>query len=78
LMKGFLNLGNNNRATNAQSRGDANTPPPAAARELHRDPVCGTFVSDSTRFQQRLGGETFYYCSEQCRANHGVSKAQRA
>jgi len=38
--------------------------------DLHRDPVCGTFVASSTAFQRQQGGERFYYCSEACRSQH--------
>ncbi len=52
-----------------------NVPPaPSAASSsagtLHRDPVCGTFVSDSTSFQNRVGSQLFFYCSAACKASH--------
>jgi len=37
------------------------------ARELHKDPVCGTYVSESTAFRRQLSGKTIYYCSDACR-----------
>jgi len=40
--------------------------------DLHRDPVCGTFVAESTAFQRRLGAQTFYYCSDACREKHAL------
>jgi hypothetical protein len=40
--------------------------------ELHRDPVCGTFVAGSTAFQRQDAKQTFYYCSETCRAQHAL------
>lgn len=40
--------------------------------DLHRDPVCGTFVAESTAFQRRLGSQTFYYCSDACREKHAL------
>jgi YHS domain-containing protein len=43
------------------------------AGELHKDPVCGTYVAESTNFQRRSGGEVFYYCSEQCKEKHAVA-----
>lgn len=39
---------------------------------LHRDPVCGTFVAESTPFQRRLPGQVFYYCSGACREKHAL------
>jgi YHS domain-containing protein len=41
--------------------------------ELHKDPVCGTYVAESTAFQQRTSGKTFYYCSEACRSKHAIA-----
>lgn len=55
----------------------ANPPAPAGPRsggqlggDLHRDPVCGTFVAESTPFQRRLTGQVFYYCSGTCKEKH--------
>ena len=38
-----------------------------AGGELKKDPVCGTFISTSTAIQKRAGGETYYFCSPECR-----------
>ncbi len=38
--------------------------------ELHRDPVCGTFVASSTEFQRLDGKQRFYYCSQNCQSQH--------
>jgi YHS domain-containing protein len=35
--------------------------------ELKKDPVCGTFISTSTAIQKRVGGENYYFCSNECR-----------
>jgi YHS domain-containing protein len=35
--------------------------------ELKKDPVCGTFISTATAFQKAVGGQTYYFCSQQCR-----------
>jgi hypothetical protein len=57
----------------------ANLPPETGPRttgqlggDLHRDPVCGTFVAESTPFQRRLTGQVFYYCSDACREKHAL------
>jgi len=50
-------------------------PPPAARRpsvppkggHLKRDPVCGTFISQETAVQKKVGGEVYYFCSPECR-----------
>ena len=38
-----------------------------APQSLKKDPVCGTFVAASTEFQKSKGGETYYFCSSECR-----------
>jgi len=40
--------------------------------ELHKDPVCGTYVSESTSFRRQLSGKTFYYCSDACLHKHAA------
>lgn len=39
---------------------------------LHRDPVCGTFVPETTPFRRDLSGSTVYYCSKACRESHSL------
>jgi hypothetical protein len=36
-------------------------------QSLKKDPVCGTFVSMATAIQKTKGGETYYFCSAECR-----------
>jgi YHS domain-containing protein len=43
------------------------TPAVPAGGELKKDPVCGTFISTATAIQKRAGGETYYFCSAECR-----------
>ena len=40
---------------------------PPAHQSLKKDPVCGTFVSTATAIQKTKGGETYYFCSAECR-----------
>jgi len=42
------------------------------AGELHKDPICGTYVSESTSFRRQFSGKTVYYCSDACRQKHAV------
>ncbi|MEQ1885877.1 MAG: YHS domain-containing protein [Bryobacteraceae bacterium] len=42
-------------------------PTAPAPSELRKDPVCGTFVSTATALQKTTGGNTYYFCSPQCR-----------
>jgi hypothetical protein len=34
---------------------------------LQKDPVCGTFVAPSTAVHKRKDGQTYYFCSTECR-----------
>jgi YHS domain-containing protein len=34
---------------------------------LHKDPVCGTYVSTDSCITQDIGGLTVYFCSPECR-----------
>lgn len=46
-----------------RSQSHPETPP---AGLLHKDPVCGTFVAESSPFRRQVGRETVFYCSEAC------------
>jgi YHS domain-containing protein len=56
---------------NAQSNSASGRPPRAprvpASEALKKDPVCGTFIAPSTAVMQTIAGETYYFCSVQCR-----------
>lgn len=46
------------------------TPQPKAAPqggELRRDPVCGTYIPETTAIQLKVRGEALYFCSAACR-----------
>jgi YHS domain-containing protein len=40
---------------------------PKGARELVRDPVCGTFVASDRALAATVAGETRHFCSPSCR-----------
>ncbi|HBY59860.1 MAG TPA: hypothetical protein DEH78_08540 [Solibacterales bacterium] len=50
-----------------QRRSSTNVP---AGGELKKDPVCGTYVAAASALSKKAGGETYYYCSEECRSKH--------
>lgn len=43
------------------------SPPVPLGGELKKDPVCGTYVSAATALQEKIKGETVYFCSKECR-----------
>jgi len=45
-------------------------PPVAASGELKKDPVCGTYVSAVASVSQKVGRETVYFCSDQCKQKY--------
>ena len=44
--------------------------------ELKKDPACGTYISAATSLKEKVGGETFYFCSKQCRDKYVGSLAR--
>jgi len=35
--------------------------------EMVKDPVCNTYISKDKSIKDTIGGETFYFCSKECR-----------
>jgi YHS domain-containing protein len=35
--------------------------------ELKKDPACGTYISAATSIQRTVDGETYHFCSPECR-----------
>ena len=35
-----------------------------------RDPVCDTYIPQSRAVSMRVGAQTLYFCSEECRRKH--------
>jgi YHS domain-containing protein len=67
VMKGIANA-SRPQQPQQPNRGPASQP----SGELHKDPVCGTYVAESTAFRRQAGGQSFYYCSEACREKHAL------
>ncbi len=77
IMKGFSSAARNGFTENQPPPPPPRQQPPKEkiniAGELHKDPVCGMYVAESTRFQRRSGRENFYYCSEDCKDKHALA-----
>ena len=67
VFKGFADMFNPD-ASPGQGSGtapkSANLPTSDA---LKKDPVCGTFIAASTSLHKTVGGQTYYFCSAECR-----------
>lgn len=64
VLKGFSDLFH--PADPRQQRAPRQPTMPAGG-ELKKDPICGTFISTTTAIQKRVGGQTYYFCSAECR-----------
>jgi YHS domain-containing protein len=47
---------------------------PVSAVKLVRDPVCGTFVAPKTALSASADGNTYYFCSEDCRSKFSATR----
>ncbi|HEY3454808.1 MAG TPA: hypothetical protein VGK64_09425 [Bryobacteraceae bacterium] len=72
VVKGFGNAAAAARQAHPQQQQQQQTEAKPTG-ELHKDPVCGTYVAESTAFQRRASGKTFYYCSDACRSKHAIA-----
>ena len=66
LSKAFNGLSS---TSSPQAGASGSRPPssPSSGGELKKDPVCGTFISTATAFQKFSNGQTYYFCSTECR-----------
>jgi YHS domain-containing protein len=44
--------------------------------ELKKDPVCGTYIAAATSIKEKVGGQTFHFCSPECRDKYVASMAR--
>ncbi len=64
ILKGFSDLFQSSPSTGAAGPRSPSVP---TGGELKKDPVCGTFIAASTALQTKVAGETYYFCSPECR-----------
>ncbi len=72
VMKGITNAAANASSSSSHTATPNRGPAAQPSGELHKDPVCGTYVAESTAFRRQTGGQSFYYCSEACREKHSL------
>lgn len=68
LLKGVADLFKD--STQPSPRRPASSLPRSAA--LKKDPVCGTFIDPATAMQKTVKGQTYYFCSAECRDKFAV------
>jgi YHS domain-containing protein len=44
--------------------------------ELKKDPVCGTYIAAASSIKEKVGGQTFHFCSPECRDKYVASLAR--
>jgi YHS domain-containing protein len=59
--------GNSSRPPSSSASSSTASSSTTSGGELKKDPVCGTFISTATAFQKYAGGQTYYFCSTECR-----------
>lgn len=71
ILKGFAGLFSPPRQQTAQRHDQQESMP--LSGELKKDPVCGTYTAAASSIKQTVRGETFYFCSPQCRDKYVAS-----
>jgi len=75
VAKGFGELIGPRPSQSSQS-GPASEKQVPLTGELKKDPACGTYIAAATSIQEKVGGETIYFCSKQCRDKYVASLAR--
>jgi YHS domain-containing protein len=67
LAKALMNWAVGSSSKEAVRRGPSAPPPaPSGATTLHKDPVCGAYVSEAVAVSCRDGNQTLWFCSTAC------------
>jgi YHS domain-containing protein len=73
VFKGFANLVRPSSTPQPKPSSSSEVP---LTGELKKDPACGTYISAATSLKEKVGGETFYFCSKECRDKYVGSMAR--
>ena len=65
IMRGFSDLLQG--GSGSQQAAGPSRPAVPMGGELKRDPVCGTYVGESTSVKKTVRGEVIHFCSVECR-----------
>lgn len=67
VFKGFADMFNPDASQGQGSGTGAKSTHLPTSDALKKDPVCGTFIAASTSLHKTVGGQTYYFCSAECR-----------
>jgi len=70
IMKGLAGILGPQSSQQVRQRPENQVP---LSGELKKDPSCGTYISAATSIKEKVGGETFYFCSKECRDKYVAS-----
>ena len=73
ILRGFSQLLSPGRPEQAK-RSPADGVP--LSGELKKDPTCGTYISAASSIKQTVGGQTYHFCSADCRDKYVASLAR--
>ena len=74
VLRGFSEVMKSGSATpGGPSRSSGQVP---LSGELKKDPVCGTYISTATSIKEKVGGQTFHFCSQECRDKYVASSVR--
>jgi YHS domain-containing protein len=70
--------GSSDRDAAARTRNEAGQDAAPVSKRLVRDPVCGMHMAEELALPLSTNSETFYFCSQECRAKYESSVLRRA
>jgi YHS domain-containing protein len=73
ILKGFAELFGPPK--NAGHRAAGTPPNLPTGGELKKDPSCGTYIAVQSALQKTMDGETYYFCSPECRDKFLLERA---
>jgi len=73
ILKGFSQMLSSTSSNQARGGTGAGVP---LSGELKKDPSCGTYISTATSIKQTVAGQTYHFCSPECRDKYVASLAR--
>jgi YHS domain-containing protein len=73
ILRGLSQLVSSGQTAQAKQSPGGSVP---LSGELKKDPSCGTYISAATAIKQTVGGQTYHFCSAECRDKYVASLAR--